>query len=93
MDRLLTDEEIIFELNCSKEIIDTYNPQFLYLARDIAKAQDVKGHAIDLVEVRQAALKEVGKWLIKHQVDWVSHIATTAECETLLRGEMPEEKP
>ena len=43
----LTDGEIVFELNCSKGIVDTYDQNIIQVAKDVAQAQ----------------LKKVAEWL------------------------------
>jgi len=39
---LLTPEEIVFELNCSKGIVDTYDSNILQASEDVAQAQLAK---------------------------------------------------
>lgn len=36
---ILTPEEIVFEMNCSKAIVDTYSQNLQQLCEDIAQAQ------------------------------------------------------
>jgi len=100
-ERLLTEEKIVSELNCSKGIVDTYDPNIIQAAKDVAIAQD------------KATLKAVWEWLNKKgivlvpkeqsRLDKDNNVpivlvllgfrqeVTETELEAFKHGEMPED--
>ena len=88
-DRLLTKEEL-------DKVTGDRRIESLHFVFPAIEAQDVKTHQIDKVEIRQAALKEVGEWLknkLPHMCDPDNNFHVLiyyADFEAFLRGEMPE---
>lgn len=82
--RLLTDEEIVFELNCSKGIVDTYDPNLLQVVKDIAKAQDAKTASI----LKAEGIKEKEKAYKQGMIDQYIECAKRdeAKCQARVEG-------